>query len=97
MSKIKRALPEDVSVLDGVNHILIYQPRWHDRVVLVADNKLLAENEIVIDHKDFPRGFYITGTEARKYPLEMLKTKAGGELPVRAIPLSELEKEVLDV
>lgn len=96
MSRTKRSLPEDINVLDtGINQILIWEPRWHDRVVLVADRRILPENEVLIQHREFPRSFYITGEEARKYPLEQMRTKQGSTIAVRAIPLSELEKEVI--
>ena len=97
MSKTKRSLPEDIDILDkpNINQILIYEPRWHDRVVLVADRRILPENEVIIQHHDFPRSFYITGEEARKHPLEQMRTKQGSTIAVRAIPLSELEKERL--
>ncbi len=97
MSKIKQALSEDIDVLDkpNINQILIFEPRWHDRVVLVAERRILPENEVIIGHHEFPRSFYITGEQARKYPLEQMRTKAGGTIGVRAIPLSELEKEVI--
>lgn len=87
----------------SLNQIVIWAPRWHDRTVLVADRRLLAHNEILIKHKDsngtlmFPRPFYLSGKFAKSFPLEQMKTKSGGEIAVRAIPLSELEKEVLDV
>lgn len=83
--------------------IIIFEPRWHDEVVLVADHKIKEDNEIVITYKradgtrQFPSPFYITGDNARKYPLEQLKTKAGGILNVRAIKLTELEREEIDV
>lgn len=95
MSKIKSSLPEDISVLGGVNQILIWEPRWHDRVVLVAEKRILPENQVIIQHKDFPRSFYITEEQAKKFPLEQMKTKAGSTIAVRAIPLSELEKEII--
>lgn len=105
MSKIKRALPEGFSVIDkaGVNQIIIWEPRWRDRRVLVADRRICPENEIIIIAKDkdgrpyFPESFYITDTQAKKYPLEMMNTKSGYKIAVRAIPLDDLEKEILDV
>lgn len=80
-----------------MNQIHIWAPRWHDRVVLIADRRLLAHNEIIIEHKDFPAPFYISGKVAKSFPLEQMNTKSGGTIAVRAIPLKELEKEVLDV
>lgn len=78
-----------------MNQILILAPRWHDKVVLVAERRLLAHNEIIIEHKDFPAPFYLTGKKAREFPLEQMATKAGGTIAVRAVPLVELEKEVI--
>jgi hypothetical protein len=79
-----------------MNQILIWEPRWHDRTVLVADRRLLEHNEIVISHKDFPAPLYISGKQAKEFPLEQMKTKTGGTIAVRAIPLAELEKEVIN-
>lgn len=97
MSKIKRALPEDYSVFnkDGINQILIWEPRWHDRTVLIAERKIMDSNEVIIQHKDFPKPFYLSGRKAKEFPLEQMGTKAGGTIAVRAIPISELEKEEL--
>jgi hypothetical protein len=79
-----------------MNQILILEPRWHDNVVLVADYRIFEHNEVVIRHGDFPEPFYLTGERAREFPLEKLKTKAGGEIDVRAIPIDELAKEVVN-
>lgn len=88
--------PENPVRSGSLNQIVIWSPRWHDRVVLIADHRLLAHNEVIIEHKDFPRPLYLSGTFAKSFPLEQMKTKNGGEIGVRVIPLVELEKEVLD-
>lgn len=80
-----------------LNTISIWEPRWHDRTALIADRKLLAHNEIIIEHKNFPAPFYLTAERAREFPLEQMPTKSGGTIAIRAVPLSELEKEILDV
>lgn len=80
-----------------MNQIHIIEPRWHDRVALIADRKLVTHNEIIIDHKDFPRPFYLSGKIAREYPLMQMPTKNGGTIAVREVPLSVLEKESIDV
>lgn len=80
-----------------MNQILILAPRWHDRTVLIADRRLLVSNEIVIQHKDFPAPLYLTGKQAREFPLEDMPTKAGGTIAVRVVPLVELEKEIIPV
>lgn len=84
-----------------MNQILLLAPRWRDRVVLVAERRLLDHNEVVITAKDakgelyFPAPMYITGERARQFPLEQMKTKAGGTIAVRCVPLTEMEKEVI--
>lgn len=80
-----------------MTQIDIWQPRWHDRVVLVADHKITADNEVVIHHHNYPHPLYMSGEWARQWPLENLKTKSGGNMPVRAIPLDELLKERIEV
>jgi hypothetical protein len=89
VSRIKREVTE-------VNQILVWEPRWHDRVVLVAERRILAVNEVIIQHHDFPEPFYLTAEEARKWPVEDMRTKAGGTIQVRVIPLSALSQEVIN-
>lgn len=78
-----------------MNYILILEPRWRDRTVLIADHKIGKDNMVTIKHKEYPQPFYISGEIAKSYPLEMIKTKRGSELPVRAVPLLELQREVM--
>lgn len=37
-----------------------------------------------------PGEWYISGIEAKAHPIEFMKTKAGGQMAMRAIPLDEL-------
>lgn len=78
-----------------MNQILVWEPRWHDKVVLVADYRLFEHNEVIISHKDFPSPYYLTRERARQFPLEQMETKRGGTIAVRAIPIDELAKEVI--
>lgn len=80
-----------------MNEITIWEPRWHDKVVLIADHKIGTDNRITIEHKDFPVALYVSGKVAKQYPLESMKTKSGGFINVRAVPIRVLESEVLDV
>jgi hypothetical protein len=85
--------------LTPVNQLIVWAPRWSKRDFLVADHKLGNDNEIIITAKDrngkpyFPNSLRITGAEARQFPLEQMKTKQGGTIAVRAIPLTTLTKE----
>ncbi len=82
---------------------VIWEPRWRDKTVLLADRKITRHNDVHITYKDkngarlYPNPFYISGLEARKYPIEEMKTKKGDYLRVRAIPLSKLEEEIIDL
>ena len=82
---------------------IIWEPRWRDKTVLLADRKIGKHNDVHITYKNkeglrqFPNPFYISGLQARKYPVEEMKTKKGDYLRVRAIPLSKLEEEIIDL
>lgn len=68
--------------------IVIWQPRYRDRTVLIAAYKLGIHNEITFTKAPSMEGvYYISGEEARKYPRE-----SNGKLDVYAVPLDKLEK-----
>lgn len=68
--------------------IEIWQPRWKDRVVLIAKYKVGTHNEIIFTKTPSLEGsFYISGANATKYPVE-----TNGKLACYAIPLDDLEK-----
>lgn len=80
---------------DKPGSFTVFEPRWHDRVVLLPDYRIIQDNKVVIRHKDFPKPFYLNGDFARSFPLEYLTTKKGGKMAVRAVPLDQLQKEVI--
>lgn len=75
----------------------IWEPRWSTGDVLIADSKIRTHNTVKIEHKEFPEPFYLNGEFARSFPLEQMRTKSGGFIAVRAIPIIELKKEVIYV
>lgn len=77
-----------------MNKIEILEPRWHDRVALVADWKIGQDNQIVIKHKEFPEPFYAKGQELKKYPIKMIPNRKGVNMPMREVPLSELSTDL---
>lgn len=79
-----------------MNQILIYEPVWHDRSISINDKRIMKDNEVTIQHKDFPTPYYMSGDWAREFPLEPMETKYG-TIMVRRIPISELEKEIVYV
>lgn len=99
MGELKRALPEGYSVLgkEHINQIFIFEPRWHDRVALIARYRVFDENEIIIMHNDFSRSYYLTREQAERYPTKEMPTKRGGTVTVYQIPLDDLEKEILEL
>lgn len=79
-----------------MNIIQILEPRWHDKTVLVGDWHIEKHNLIDIQHKDFPEPFYLSGKKAKEFPLQYVRG-SHGKYPMRVIPLSELEREVIPV
>lgn len=75
------------------NPISIWEPRWRDRTVLIADHRLQDHNQVTIEHKEFPHPYYLSGRVARRFPVEQMATKKGGFIDVRVIPITELQKE----
>lgn len=73
-----------------MNVLAIREPRWRDRTVLLADWKLGEDNMVIIDHRNYPEPFYISGAQARQYPLESKKSKNGKEFFVRIVPINDL-------
>jgi len=70
-----------------MNIITIKQPRWHDKVVLIAQKKVRAQNYIVFSEaKSLPYRYPITGSEIQKYPLG-----SNGVIPCYEVPLKILE------
>jgi len=69
----------------------IIAPRWHDRVVLIADYKIGQTNIIVFRANSMPGEYKISGQLARSFPLEDMRTKSGTIMKMRAIPLDALE------
>lgn len=67
--------------------LTIKQPRWRDRVVLLAKYKVGTHNKIVFsDTPSMPGAYYVSGTTAAGYPLE-----SNGKIQCYAVPLDDLE------
>ena len=69
------------------NKIVIWQPRWHDRVVLIAKHKVGNHNEITFTKApSMPDTYYLSGATIRSYPID-----TNGKLPCYAVDMGELE------
>lgn len=67
--------------------IVIWQPRWKDRKVLIAKFKVGAHNEITFTKTPtMQETYYLSGETIRKYPLE-----SNGKVACYAVPIDELE------
>lgn len=76
-----------------MNHITILEPRWHDRKILVADWKIAKDNQIVIEYKDFPEPFYMSGEKLKSYPIHTVESKKG-KFNMRVVPISDLSTDL---
>ena len=66
----------------------IWQPRWHDRTVLIAKHKVGEENVIrFLKAKSLPGIYRVSGSVVRGYP-----TRSNGKIACYEVPLRELER-----
>lgn len=74
--------------LTPLNVIEIWQPRYKDRVVLVAKYKVKQQNKVVFTKAKHLAGkeYYLSGADVAKYPID-----TNGTLDCYAIPLDDLE------
>lgn len=76
-----------LSRLTPAQKIEIWQPRYRDRVVLIAKHKVGTHNEITFTKdKNYPDVYYLSGSTIRSYPLD-----TNGKIPCYAVSLNELE------
>lgn len=78
-----------------MNRIRILEPRWKDRTLLIADWKIGADNQIVVENKNYPQPFYASGEKLKTYPIQMIQTKSGSNAPMRIVPLAELSTDLV--
>lgn len=76
-----------ISTNQSLNLIEIWQPRYRDRVVLIAKYKVGTGNEIRFTKAKhlLEKHFYITGEDIKKCPLE-----TNGTISCYAVPLDDL-------
>lgn len=69
--------------------IEIWQPRWHDRKVLISKFKVdPGDNEIIFTKTKSLQGkFHISGEKIKQYPIE-----SNGMIDCYTVPLKELER-----
>lgn len=74
--------------------IEIFEPRYHDRTVLVAKYKIVSGKDCQIKLlKGAYKGIYLAKAEVIKNSkISYMTTKAGKQLEMVAIPLDKLER-----
>ncbi len=78
--------------LTPVIEFKIWNPRWKDRMVLLADYKIATHNKIVFPKaKSLAGDWYISGTDVKTYPTEPMKTKSGTTMTMRVVPIDALQ------
>lgn len=66
-----------------MNRIEIWEPRWHNRTVLIAKHKVKEDNVIVFTKTPSLQGeFPLSGTVIRQYPIE-----TNGKIECYSVPL----------
>lgn len=70
-----------------LQNIVVFQPRWHDRKVLIAGFKVGEHNKITFPKTPSMKGdFYLSGKTIRKYPKE-----SNGKIMCYVVPIDELQ------
>lgn len=74
--------------------IEIWEPRYRDKTVLIASNKIPATGDTKIAiTKGYYKGHYlIDESVVKNCPVEKMQTKRGGEIQVTIVPLDKLRK-----
>lgn len=78
-----------------MNYIRIFEPRWHDRTILIASWKIGSINQIVIDHHEFTNPYYITGEQIKQYPTTFVNNSHGFKSLMYVVPLSALSTDLV--
>lgn len=74
--------------------IKIWQPRWRDRVVLIARYKIPSGRDFNIEiTQSAYKGIYkVTNEVICRSAIEEMRTKAGKVIQMRAVSLDDLER-----
>lgn len=77
-----------ISRYTPLNLIDIWQPRYKDRVVLIASYKVKENNKIIFSKAKHLAGkvYYMSGRKIRSYPID-----TNGKVQCYAVPLDDLE------
>ena len=80
--------------------IEVWQPRYHDRVVLLARYRLPCGQDVDLRIKSgaYKGEYRVPNSVITKSPIELMTTKGGRTIQMRVVSLDELErKETQDV
>lgn len=85
MSKIKRKNRK-------AHTITIEAPLFYDRAIMLPVWEVQKQNKVLVDYHNYVRQFFISGADARKWPIHTMPTKKGITVDMYAIPRSELDE-----
>lgn len=89
-NKLNKENDMKLSTTTPTNLLLIKQPRWKDRVVLLAQYKIGVHNTIrFTDVPSMKQDYYISGVDVKKYPLSTNGKIACYEVPITALDYLE--------
>lgn len=72
--------------------IELWQPRYHDKVMLIAKWRIRSHNIIKVTKSNAYNGeYYVSGEVAAKCPIEKVKDKTGTERLFYVIPIDLVE------
>lgn len=75
-----------------VTRLEVWNPKWSTRTVKLAAHKVGTHNIITFPKARTLEGeWYISGSDVRDYPITQMPTKAGAEMDIYEVKLSDLE------
>lgn len=67
--------------------INIWEPRYHDRKVLIATHKVAERNKIIIEKGSYKGEYFVSGVVASAY-----HPVSNGKIMCYPVPISQLER-----
>lgn len=69
-----------------MNEIRIWEPRYHDKKVLISIHKAKSDNKIIIEKGHYAGEYYMHGARLVTYPIG-----SNGAIRCYEVPLTDLE------
>lgn len=72
--------------------ISIWEPRYHDKVVLIKTDRVGQRNKIIIERGAYAGEYFAAGIMIKDCPIKPMTTKNGRKVNMYHVPLSQLER-----